>query len=497
MSGFSSILDRFPGSFPPRLGPEWGSGGVFGLKYHKGVLYFTLAFEAESHFVTRDKDQIYRFDLVGPQPVSGGDTYNAVEAVDNKIYFGGWVHAPAIFKGREDKGSQILFLNKYSHVHEYDVYEGRVSLLWKEGLGDLEKWVGEISEIIYDPVSNKLLLARADGHENLGVYRLDPYNRNIERISDKPALKGSHFMDYACFDISIFEGIEGFQCLDLYRNSWIRYKLNDLKKISIDGGDLLNYSMGSATEAYGRFFAFVRGGLFIGNPVEPEVENISFIRLFDYSKNSLSPRRSNSLTIGGGVLVAYNSYVEAAYHFETPELLKMSKSLNYITSPSVLLYITPPQARIVGVFGARITSMEKLGGKILLGYSTTANLGGRDASMIDSGVRGITVVDEDIVNRSNPPYYARILLEDTRNRVFGGIPLYGYKSKSLVIYSLSKDAELYIYEYDLGLPPQLISTEKFTIKPPRDIIDLGGFKHIVSMKLDKTVNGSLYIELLS
>ena len=33
----------------PGYRPEWGSGGVFGLTYHRGTLYFTLAFEAENH----------------------------------------------------------------------------------------------------------------------------------------------------------------------------------------------------------------------------------------------------------------------------------------------------------------------------------------------------------------------------------------------------------------------------------------------------------------
>lgn len=491
------IIDKIPATFPPRLGPEWGSGGVFGLRYHRGVLYFTLAFEAESHFISEDYHQIYRFDLVGKQPVSGGDTYGAVEAVDEKIYFGGWVHAPAIYGGREKEGSKILFVNKYSHVHEYDISERRVRLLWKEGIGDLEKWAGEISEIIYDPVSTKLLLARADGHENLGVYRLDPSSGNIERISDKPALKGSYFLDYVCFDISIFEGVEGFQCLDLYKNTWLFYRIEDLKNYSLDGGDVPNYSMGSATEAYGRYFAFVRGGVFVGNPIEPELEEVRFIRLFDFSKATLSPRRSNSVVIGGGVLVAYNSYVEAAYHFETPEMIALSKSLNYIASPSVLLYITPPSARIVGVYGARITSIERIGGKILLGYSTTANLGGRDASMIDSGVRGITIVDEDIVSRQSPPYYARISLSDVGDRIFGGIPLYGYKHKDLVIDTEKKDIEITIYEYDFGLPPQLVSTEKYAIKSSRERIDLGGFKHIVSFKLNKKTSGFMRIELLS
>ena len=59
----------------PRYGPEWGSGGIFGLKYHKDTLYYTLAFEAEAHFVKDYMEYVYRFEQVGPAPHSGGDTY--------------------------------------------------------------------------------------------------------------------------------------------------------------------------------------------------------------------------------------------------------------------------------------------------------------------------------------------------------------------------------------------------------------------------------------
>ncbi len=73
--------------YPPGYGPEWGSGGIFGLKYYHGFLYYTLAFEAESHFIGRGRHRIYRFELVGSQPVSGGDTYNAVDTADEKNLF--------------------------------------------------------------------------------------------------------------------------------------------------------------------------------------------------------------------------------------------------------------------------------------------------------------------------------------------------------------------------------------------------------------------------
>jgi len=158
--GTSEILGMLH-DHPPSYAPEWGSGGIFGLKYYRGVLYYTLAFDAVSYFITDSGVERYRFEQVGPLPTSGGDTYNAVEAVDDVIYFGGWVHAPAAYEGGESSlRGTISFTNKYSHVHLYDIGDRRISLLWKEGAGRGDEWAGEVSEIIYNPVQDELLIAR-------------------------------------------------------------------------------------------------------------------------------------------------------------------------------------------------------------------------------------------------------------------------------------------------------------------------------------------------
>ena len=181
------IIDELS-SYPPRYGPEWGSGGIFGLKYNKGVLYYTVAFEAEAYFLSEDSERVYGFEHVGPEPTSGGDTYNASEVVDEFIYFGGWVHAPAVYEGKRDGKSTIAFYNKYSHVHVYDVDNDEVRLLWKETIGKRDQWAGEVSNIIYDPIGDRLLLSRLDGHENLGVYSLSRDGKELQRVSDVPSL---------------------------------------------------------------------------------------------------------------------------------------------------------------------------------------------------------------------------------------------------------------------------------------------------------------------
>lgn len=278
--------------FPPRYGPEWGSGGIFGLRYHNETLYFTLAFEGEAHFITNDSHDVYEFQLVGPRPTSGGDTYNAVEVVDEFIYFGGWVHAPAKFRGKESGQATIDFSNKYSHVHEYDTLTGRVRLVWKESIHHPEKWCGEVSEILYNPYTDELLLAREDGHENLGVYSLDRRRGGIRRLSDKPSPKGTQVHDVAFFGVgkNYTQGLREIHALDMVSEKWDAFGLGE----SLDGERYLAPHLGAMASINNRAFAFVRGGIFVGNPYNGE--EFKFVRLFDFY-TFYAPFRVNALPL--------------------------------------------------------------------------------------------------------------------------------------------------------------------------------------------------------
>ncbi|MCI4437082.1 MAG: DUF2139 domain-containing protein [Ignisphaera sp.] len=476
--------------YSPRYGPEWGSGGIFGLKYHRGVLYYTLAFEAVAHFIRLREGYTrrYRFELVGPLPTSGGDTYNAVEAVDDVIYFGGWVHAPAVYKGRE-KGSMatISFVNKHSHVHAYSIAEDSVKLLWKESLHHETDWVGEISEIIYDEINDRLLLAREDGMVNLGLYQIDRRGGNYKQLSPKPALKGSILYDHACFDVleRWWVGANGIQCLDLVENRMKYIEFGDISKRSIDGGDVFWPITGVTASAYGRFFLFVKGGLFVGNPIDESIEEVKFVRLLDFVKSGYNPRRTMAKPVGGGILVAYNPFVENIVR-PTNEIEKiMFMASNTIVAPSLLLYITPPTVRIVGAFGARITGIEVVGDEILLACDTMANSGRYDAQPIDAGYRSILSIPTSILNSPPPPIRITVRGEQVDNKVFGGIPLAGYREAKLVIQS-TKSNKITIYEYDLSLPPLQATSDRETIAPGKNVIDLHRYGNsIVSFKLDE------------
>ncbi|WP_457742009.1 DUF2139 domain-containing protein [Thermococcus sp.] len=470
-------------SFPGRYAPEWGSGGIFGLKYHNGVLYFTLAFEAEAHFIdVKDgEERTYDFHLLGFPPRSGGDTYNAVETVDEFIYFGGWVHAPAEYLGR-----RVNFRNKYSHLHSYNTEEGEVKLLWKESIHHETKWAGEVGDILYDPVNDELLIAREDGHVNLGIYGIDRKSGRAERLLEKPSPKGILVHDTAVFGIgSNFEwGVSEFGVLDLEEGKWDFIEPGK----SVDGEVINRPELGAMASAYNRAFAFVRGGLFIGSPFTGEEFN--FYRLFDFP-TFYAPFRVNALNLGGGILTAYNSYHDVSF-----EDSRWGKFTHLVPGPSVLVYIAPPMVRIVGVFGARVTSIEKVGGKILVATNSAPNTGAREATPFDTGRRDMVLLNEDSLLKASPPVAFSLPLESLQRRepVFGGFPLEGYRN-ARAIFTLKRDAKVTVYEYDLSLPPGTSETERFSLRRGRNVIDLRNFSGVVSFKLEKNVEGRMRLEL--
>ena len=479
----STVLSKIPQfEFPPRYGPEWGSGGIFGLKYHRGVLVYTLAFEAEVHLQRTEGETVYGYDLIGKGPKSGGDTYNAVEAVDDEIYFGGWVHAPALYQGRIEKGGKILFNNKFSHLHSYDAREGRVHLLWSDALAHESKWAGEVSQITYDPVGDRLLVARADGHDHLGVFAVDRRSGRSERISETPALKGAPYLDKVCFDVrrDWTRGVEGIQTLDLVTGKWSTKGI-DFVRDSVDGGGAYWPSAGCAISAYSRLFFFVRGGVLVGDPMG-DLEGMRFVRLFDFGTD-YSPSRTVCKPVGGGILVAFSAYSQSFLHPRNEFETGMKNRANFVNGPSVLLYITPPQARVVAALGGRITSFEKVEDRLVVAASTAANLGADDATPIDTGYRDLSVFDLGSILNGSPPLLFEVLGEHVMDGAWGGLPLDG-RGKAELRVNATKENQLTVYEYRLGLPVQPARSEQFRIVRGRQAIDLLGYSGIVSFRLE-------------
>ncbi|MGQ4834363.1 MAG: DUF2139 domain-containing protein [Candidatus Asgardarchaeia archaeon] len=465
------MLDENISRFIPRYGPEWGSGGIFGLKYHKRTLYFTLAFEARSYFISGSEVKIYDFSKVGTPPCSGGDTYNAVTAIDDKIYFGGWVH---VNTKQVYKNKSLRFVNKYSHIHSYDISEGSVNLLWKDGPGGEDTWVGEVSELIYDELNNRIFVARGDGHENMGVYSFDLDSKKMTRISEIPALKGNIFMDSIIFTKEeLF--FDGLQIFDIDTENLKVVELDELISGSRDGmpfDDVIRV-IGNVGTCCNNVFVFMQGGVLVGDPLNTDAESskMTFVRLFDFPNTNYSPFRVNVLPYRGGLLTAYNLL---------PDML--GRKIPELVAPSVLLYVSPPLVRIVGVFGGRITSLEKAGSKVLVASNTMPNTDKPIA--IDNGCRDISFIEDSSFDRSSPPYYLSLKGSIVGNSVWGGIPLMGYKHRTLIIQS-SKNNKLTIFEYDIVSPDTDNAVfENISIEEGKNIIDLSAFSGIVSFKFN-------------
>ncbi|MEM3163593.1 MAG: DUF2139 domain-containing protein, partial [Desulfurococcaceae archaeon] len=298
-----------------------------------------------------------------------------------------------------------------------------------------------------------------------------------------------------CFDVQPDwrQGISGIQCLDLFSGKWSNYAVESWERISVDSCGVSNRASGYSISAFAKYYHFFRGGVIVGNPVEPWIDEPRFVRLFDYGISPYAPSRSNALPVGGGVLAVFNSYTHSYLHLERSVEYVHS---NTIVGPTVLVYITPPQARVLMALGARVTSVAKKGSEILLGYSTAPNLGSMDATLIDVGYRGIMSISESsLLSQSSPPMIFRINGAEVGDKCFGGIPLLGYSEPKLRV-KASKSNKLKVSLYDIGSPPMKLEELNYDIAVGRSEVDLSGIKYIASFKLEKPDHDStIYIEL--
>jgi hypothetical protein len=229
--------------------------------------------------------------------------------------------------------------------------------------------------------------------------------------------------------------------------------------------------------AYSNLLFFVRGGVVVGDPIDAPSE-LKFLRLFDFG-TPYAPTRTMVKSVVGGVMVAFNAYTHGSRRPGT------GPDSSPIAGPSVLLYITPPQTRIVGAFGARITGFEKIGGELLVAASNEANLGSGDATPIDTGHRDLSVFDLGHLLEASPPVTFHALGSQVKDDAWGGIPIDGHK-ECLLRCDVARPNKLTVNEYHLSLPVSAAKAESFELKPGRNSVDLSGFHGIVSFKLESS-----------
>ena len=466
-----------------RPAPEWGGGGVYGLLYHRGSLVMTLAFDAET-IVASSSCSIDRYDysLVGSPPRSGGDTYNSVVAVDNTVYFGGWVHAPPDYRG-----GRLFFTNKYSHVHYYDMDNYEFGLLWSESIHDERLWAGEVTDLDYNPVTGDLLLARGDGHRNIGAYILTRGNGGwrAERLEAGTYLRLTLHDDKACYVEDVRWSTRGFKVTCFTLEDYRRDGGVAVEPEPVDGLGRVRYPrVGDVQSLHRSLYVAAKGLLAVVDPNPEGGGEWRVLRLLDMGCAFYAPFRSNMLPYLGGLLAAYNASTMATI-VGTDEVPRDVQSASLRPpADTLLVYITPSSIRIVARLGLRVTSMTSMGGDILVAANTLPNLERYDATRTDWSVKTLAVLPSTIVTNTRPPPVT-ITLHGSQVGAgpFGGIPLEGYREARLLVKS-SRQNKLTV----VGYTPtgEVVDKESFGLNAGVNRIALDGYTPLlVSMKLEK------------
>ncbi len=440
----------FPGGFAAPGLPS----GVYGLAVAGSVLYFTLVPEAAAFFADAGGvRRVYRYELVGvAEPRAGGDSYNASVAVDDTVFFGGWVYAPLLY--RHAGGSRTIdHRRRFSHLHAYVASEDRVVLVWQESLGDSSRWAGTVSSIVYDPLGDRLLVARGEGHDRLGVYEAQarPVPQQLRPVVPIRSLHGAAWDGEACF--TIHRGASntgGWVCVELGSRR-PRYRVveapGDYAAVSSDGHGAWGAVSGWAAAAGGVLYAGLRGGL-----LSLRGEEAWFHRLLDLPGSCLEATAATGAA--GGVAAAWGPGRRSG-GCRCP-------------APGLLVGLAGDNARVLAVLGGRPTSLLWLGGDLV---AATAPLPGPVGSAL--GARGLVPLSLGSLASGSPPPVS-LCAEPPPGRVWGGVPLEGYREPRLVLWGCGEGARVTVYTYRLSTPPGGAEVDRYSLAAGERVLGLGG-----------------------
>ena len=342
--------------------------------------------------------------------------------------------------------------------------------------------MGEVTDLLYNPLRDSLLAARGDGHVNLGVYEIDRRGGSSQLVTGTRVLRGTIYADHACFTLHYgWGGTPGITCLDLetYRES--KVSVNDTNKRSADNGSMPLYRSGDIASIDTWLISLVRGGIITFDPLGSEEP--WFTRLLDFHHSPYGPLRSNALSIGGGVLAAFNASTHSTIAGTDELPLEQQRASRKPPTQTLLVYLSPPVARIIGALGVRVTSMALAGPYILIATSSCPNLERYDATRIDPSIKTIQVLRHDAIYSSPPPVLFNFPGWYVGNHYWGGIPLTGYREAVLEIIT-RRSTVLESYTYTLSTGPRGADKDRYEIGPGRNQIDLSSQRSlIVSFKL--------------
>jgi len=489
-----NYLRPLPANEESYFAPEWYQSDAFGLikVLPDGRIFVNGGCDGK---VRLDNEVIYSYELVGPKPVIGGDTYGAAAWFEDKLYFGGWVIAPVTY----DKNSgKISRQEKYAHVHFFDPKTNEIKLIMKDSLHEPERWAGEVSDLLTDDMNKLLWIFRGDGHEKLGLYTFD--GKSVKLFNDYPALKGAVYLDhliamaqntkYGYVENNIF--LVNLRNFSVKKKSFASFPTRLTSDIDLEN-TMQSSWCGSISVIANRVYVGTENSLVIGDPTgtyKLSPENMAYMLFVNSNTQYVLGWRCRPCYIGSGALIPLNPFDN-------------NTSTLRPTNPAVLLLIGENVARVVAV-APFISAVECDGNYVYVAVSDAPYEVSEFNPYRTSRPRVIRISTEEIL-RNNPPVhicmwngeydplgYKKWNWGPSGNGIrgwIGGIPLTGYRNSGLII-NMNKANTLYISEYDFNTN---YGITKYNLHEGRNFIDLSSYKSFVAFKLEKATKLKAYL----
>jgi len=441
-----------------------------------------IVHEGHSGKIYMDGKLIYSFSLIGRAPRAGGDTHGAITWSRDLVFVGGWIKAPPGLLVSTDRTlARQDMREKYSHIHTVDE-NGKVELLWYRKWDDKlppNHWYGEVTDLLYDGHEDVLYFSRADGHAELGLWRIYLSNRKVEWLIKNRTVYKMELKDDKIF-ATLFNPAHmensAIAIYDMISNESrvieeFEYVLEPGRKVSVkrDGGQIV--------QIQNRLISFYGGAMIVSDPYRDRHILYPFLEI-------VSPESERPIYIPG-------LRTQKVYPLGIP-IIAVNPSEG-LTEPALrttfglLIRVDPVVPQILSTTGF-VSGMISDGEYLYLGTSYANHCPAYTYRTGDGGIYAIPI--KDLFTKPWTPI--RIWIFDGEyiqsstglSGWFGGIPLKGFTIKRLRIF-VSQDVKMRIAEYNLLTKT---SSDSIALSSGWNNIDLSQYYDIIAFSFDTNLN---------
>lgn len=455
--------------------PEWWTHRAIFLKFHPKTKEL-IVHDGVCAKVYADGKLIYSYELFDMFKTGGkrfgGDTWGAITATPDSVFFGGFVYADVSLDGHN-----LVFTNKYSHIHRIG-HDGRtVSLVWYDGPGGTNYYVGEVTDMLYSPKEDAILFTRGDGGKD--IWKLDLNTMEVTKLTDT----NMSLLKMELFDDMIITGGP-----DVYGTDGhiVIYNLRDrTTKVITDAnlayyiGSRLTKMGGQVVQTMNRVWIFGSGSAVEFEPKYDVYYHFPFFR-FNKSKKVVG-RRSQKVYINGIPIVAVNA---------------MDVDDEPRAPAGLLLRFNLPVPQIVMPTGY-VTGLET-DGKYIYIASTPQNHSYRGNPVTyQPGRGGIFAIPVSEVFRKPlaPIEFHDEVANWSAGDYYLGVPISGFSKKILKVKAPSS-LTLRIVFYSLWPGGDFTEYLDMNLEAGLNTIDISSYSGIVAIAPTSNVSGIVYFKLI-